>query len=1039
MKSNFKWILVGSLAFLVQVGFAQEKTFKGTVSEGGLPLPGVSVTISGTTEGTQTDLDGKYSLKVNKGDVIIYSFVGMKDIKHTVGTEGVYNVTMLGDDEMLEEVVVTALGIKRDKKKLGYSSQEVKGENLSDAGQANAVNALSGNVSGIQVTSPSSMGGSTRIVMRGIKSVTGNNQPLIVIDGVPLDNSNFANTNTQRGSGGRDYGDATGDINPADIESVTVLKGGPASALYGARAGNGAIIYTTKTAKNGKVDIEFNTGLSFESINIMPDLQNSYGGGISQTFKKQMINGKEYNLADYAADESWGPKFDGTMYLPWNAFDKEFANDYMKEIAWEASKNDVKKYFRTGITRNNSFAIGKSYQDASVRMSFNNSATDGILPNSKLTRNNFSVNASAKLSEKLKAEGNVSYVHTKGFNRPEVGYGDNSVAKSFFQWNQRQLDYKDLKDYKLANGQQRTWNRTSWSDGTPKYMDNPYWTAHMNTSSDVRTRTFGNAKLTYNFTPELYAVGTVYADSYSLTVEERTAVGSKKESKYYIAKRNVSEFNYEGRIHYDKNLTDFTFNIFAGVNRSERKRDHLIAETQGGLILPDLFTLKNAKGSISDNASFHRRVNSIFGSASIGYKEFLFLDLTTRTDWFSTVTTSSTYNSATGSFIFSNIINNAPWLNFGKLRLGWAQVGNDTSEYQLADYFNIEQAFNGDPMYSSKLQANNPNIKPETLETKEIGLEASLFNNRVGFEVSYYDILTKDLITPLEIDAATGYTSKVGNAGEMQNRGLEATLNLVPIKKGDFQWDVTWNFAKNKNKLKSLYDGAETLELAKAPFRVRLMAQVDQPYGQIFGTDYVYDDNGNKVIDSNGLYKATTDLKPLGSVLPDFNMGIRNSFKYKNFRFGFLIDIQKGGHYFSTTHMYGMSSGMLQATVDGNIRETGVILEGVTADGKKNEKVITGQDYSKGFKSTVDAQNVFNADYIKLREVTLGYDLPSKWIGPFKGIQLSVFARNLFTWNLDWKGMDPEMASYGSGNIQGLEGGSLPSTRNYGFNVKFKF
>lgn len=1025
-------------ALLTQIGFAQEKTLSGVVEEGGMTLPGVTVMVAGTQNGTQTDMDGKYSLKVKKGDVIVFTFIGLESVKHTVGTSAVFNVTMTSSDEMLDEVVVTALGIKRDKKKLGYASQEIKGEELSDAGQTNAVNALSGNVSGIQVTAPSSMGGSTRIVMRGIKSVTGNNQPLIVIDGVPLDNSNFANANMQRGSGGRDYGDATGDINPSDIASVTVLKGGPASALYGARAGNGAIIYTTKSAKNGRVDIEFNTGVTFENVYIMPKLQRSYGGGLSESFKKQTINGKEYNLADYGADESWGPKFDGTMYLPWNAFDPSFEKDYMKEIAWEAPAHDVDSYFRTGVTRNNSFAIGKSFKESNIRMSFNNNTTDGILPNSKLARNNFAVNAGTQLTEKFKAEANVNYVHTKGFNRPEVGYGDNSVAKSFFQWNQRQLDYNALRDYKLDNGQQRTWNRSAWNDATPKYMDNPYWTAYQNTSSDTRTRTYGNAKLTYQFTPEIYAVGTVYGDNYSLTVEERTAVGSKKESKYYIAKRNVSEYNYEGRVHFDKDFADFGINAFVGANRSERRRDNLVAETQGGLTLPNLYTLKNGVGILSENASFHRRVNSVFGSASLSYKEFLFVDLTTRTDWFSTVPDSSTYNSATGSFIFTNLVN-ASWLNFGKVRLGWAQVGNDTSEYQLLDYYTIDQPFHGDPMYSSKLQANNPNIKPELLTTKEIGLEANLFNNRLGFELTYYNILTKDLITPLEIESGNGYTSKLVNAGEMENKGFEATVNLTPIRTADFSWDITWNFAKNKNTLKSLYKGAETLELARAPFRVRLMAEVDQPYGQIFGTDYIYDDQGNKVIGADGLYKATQELKPLGSVLPEYNMGIRNSFSYKAFRFGFLIDIQKGGNYFSTTHMYGMSSGMLQETVDNNIRETGLVLEGVTENGDRNDKQITAQQYAKGFKSTVDAQNVFDASYIKLREVTIGYDLPKTMSGPFAGVSISLFARNLFTWNLDWKGMDPEMASYGSGNIQGIEGGSLPSTRSYGLNVKFKF
>ncbi|ALU25187.1 MULTISPECIES: SusC/RagA family TonB-linked outer membrane protein [Myroides] len=1039
MKSKFKWILVGSLAFLVQVGFAQEKTFNGIVSEGGLPLPGVSVTISGTSEGTQTDLDGKYSLKVKKGDVIIFSFVGMKDIKHTVGGEAVYNVTMASDEEMLDEVVVTALGIKRDKKKLGYSSQEVKGDNLSGSGQTNAVNALSGNVAGLQVTSPSSMGGSARIVLRGVKSVTGNNQPLIVVDGVPLDNSNFADSNMQRGAGGRDYGDTSADINPDDIESVTVLKGGPASALYGNRGGNGVIIYTTKSAKNGRTDIEFNTGLSFESINIMPKLQTLYGGGSASKLPTAVIGGKTYNIAEYKVDESWGPKFDGTPYLPWYAFDPEFADDYMKEVPWQKAKNDVKSFFDTGITHSQSVSVGKSFKESNVRMSFSNNVTEGVVPNSKLQRNNFSVNASTQLTDKLKAETNFNYVYTKGFNRPEVGYGDNSVAQKFFQWGQRQVDFKKLKDYKLANGDQRSWNRNAWDDGTPAYSDNPYWVVNENTSQDVRNRMYGNVKLTYNITDKIYAVGTVYGDRYSFTVEERVAKGSQATSKYSIMKRDVSEYNYEGRVHYDDHFGDFGLNAFVGVNRSEKRRDYVYGTTVGGLDLPNLYNLSN---SVSDakasNEKFHSRTNSVFGSVSLNYKEFLFLEGTMRTDWFSTVKKSVTYPSVTGTFIFSQLLPEVDWLSFGKVRLGWAQVGNDTEAYRTADYYNLDGPFNGSPTYSLSATANNPDLKPEMMTTKEIGLEAGFLNNRVGFEVSYYQIDTKDLITRVQYDAASGFAYQWQNAGDMKNKGIEATVNLAPVRTDDFSWDITWNFSKNKNELTRLADGVKSVEITRAPFQVSLQGQVGETYGQIYGTDFVYDDHGNKVVGADGLYQKT-GIQALGSYLPDYNMGLRNSFKYKNFSLGVLIDMQKGGKYFSTSHMFGMYTGMLDKSAENGVRENGIILDGVKEDGTKNDKVVSGQKWAQSHYGGVDAQNVFNSDYIKLREISLGYDLPTKWIGPFKGITISAYGRNLFTWNLDWKGMDPEMASYGSGNIQAIEGASLPSTRTYGMNVKFKF
>jgi len=1025
---------------LFQLAIAQEKELTGVVTEDGMPLPGVTVLIQGTQLGTQTNLEGKYTLQVKKGDVLLFTFIGMREVKYTVSNQTIFNVAMVPIEEMLGEVVVTALGIKREKKKLGYSSQEVKGEDLSSAGQSNAVNALSGNVAGLQVTAPSSMGGSTRIVLRGIKSVVGNNQPLIVIDGVPLDNSNFADLDMQRGASGRDYGDGSADINPGDVESITILKGGPASALYGNRGGNGVIIYTTKSAKNGRTEIEFNSGIAFESINIMPKLQNQYGGGSTDTFREQEINGKVYNIPEYSLDESWGPKFDGTPYLPWNAFDPEFENDYMKEIPWEKSKNDVRSFYRTGVSHNQSLSIAKSFKESNIKMAFNNNVIEGIVPNSKLQRNNFTVNAATQVTEKLKAETNINYVYTKGFNRPVVGYGDNSVTERFFQWGQRQVDFNKLKDYKLANGNQRSWNRTSWDNSIPAYTDNPYWVIYKNTSEDIRNRTYGNVKLTYNFTDKLYAVGTVYGDRYGLTIEERIAVGSQATSSYQVTKRNVSEYNYEGRVHYDDRFGSIGINTFVGVNRSEKRNDYLKGETVGGLDLAELYNLSNSISTAkATNKAVHTRTNSVFGSASVNYQEYAFLEGTIRTDWFSTVKKSVTYPSLTGTFIFSNVLDQADWLSFGKIRLGWAQVGNDTEAYRTADYYKLNGPFLGDSTYALEDTANNPDLKPEMMTTKEIGLEAAFLNNRIGFELSYYEIKTKDLITKVQYDGATGFAYRWMNAGDMINKGIEATVNLAPIKTTDFSWQITWNFAKNKNTLTRLAEGVESVEIAKAPFRVSLQGKMGETYGQIYGTDYVYDDNGNKVIGEDGLYEATEGVVALGSYLPDYNMGIRNSFRYKNFQIGVLIDMQKGGKYFSTTHMYGIYSGMLEETTQGNIRETGLILDGVKKDGTKNDIVVPAVEWAKGHNSTVDAQNVFDADYMKLREVTISYDLPTKWLGPFKGITLTLYGRNLLTWNLAWKGMDPEMASYGSGNIQAIEGASLPSTRSYGMNVKFKF
>lgn len=945
------------------------------------------------------------------------------------------------DEKEIEGVVVTALGIKREKKALGYQAQDVKGDLLSNSRQTNAVSALSGNVAGVQVTAPSSMGGSTKISIRGVNSVKGNNKPLIIIDGIPIDNSNYNGDNTAAGYGGRDYGDASADINPDDIESVTVLKGGPASALYGSRASNGVIMYTTKRAKSGRTEISLNTGVTFESINIMPKLQNEYGGGAGSTLPSVVINGRTYKIARYAVDESWGPKYNPSlMYLPWNAFDPEFSNDYLKEIPWVAPKNDVESFFRTGVTYNNAVSLSKSFEKTNVRLSLSNFNTEGIVPNSKLERTTIGFNMDSKLTDNLKMNGVFNYAITNGFNRPEQGYSDNSLAQKFFQWGQRQLDFVALRDYKMPSGRQRTWNRTSYLNATPRYSDNPYWTIYENTSDDRRNRFFGNFGLQYNINKNLYATANVYGDVYSLQIQNRNAIGSQAQSYYNISQRNFSEFNYEGRLHYDaKFLENFSVNSFVGFNRRENKYSSMIGQTQGGLVVSNLYNLNNGyEPSTVTNYSERRRVNSAFGSVSLGYKNFLFVDGTLRRDDFSTVSKGQTYPSITASLVFSDILK-LGWLNYGKLRAGWANTANDTSPYSLETYLDARQPFFSYPRFSYPDVQNNPNLTPEQRTIKEIGLEVNMFNKRFGFDLTYYDSVTNDLLTPVQVDPSNGNTAIYRNAGSMQNKGIEAIVNVTPLRNDNFSWDISWNFSKNNNKLLSLYGDNKILEITKAPFGlVSIQAVVGSTYGQIYGTDYTYDANGNKIVGKDGLY-VPSEIKSLGSIIPDYNMGIRNTISYKSFSLSALIDRQKGGSYYSVSHMWGMYSGMLEETAANNIRENGIILPGVLENGTQNNISIAAQSWGESHYGTVAAMNVFDASYWKLREVTLSYKLPKNILGnTIQDVTFSAFGRNLLTWGLSWN-IDPEMASYSSGNIQGIEGGSLPSTRTYGVNIQFKF
>ncbi|WP_433625249.1 SusC/RagA family TonB-linked outer membrane protein [Chryseobacterium cucumeris] len=946
----------------------------------------------------------------------------------------------------IEGVVVTALGIKREQKAIGYAAQEIKGDIITAARGTNAISSLSGNIAGIQVTSSSaSMGGSARITLRGVSSITGDNRPLIIVDGIPFNNSNFNTGDTARGAGGVDYGDTSADINPDDIESVVVLKGGPAAALYGARAINGAIVYTTKRGKGGRTQITLNSGISIDEVYKMPNLQRLYGQGSQSTFDTATINGQVYNIPEYSVDESWGPKYDPNItYLPWYAFDPEFSADYLKPVPWVAPEHDVKSFFNKGVTYNNNISISRSFEKTGVRFSYSNIRTEGIFPNSKLNKNTLNISISSQLSDKLKLDAGLTYNLTDAFNRPEQGYGDNAVAQKFFQWGARSLDFAKLKDYKLADGTQRVWNRTAWNDPTAKYSDNPYWTAFENYTTDKRQRIYGNASLTYNITKNFYAVGNLLGDVYSFTNDTRVAIGSQAQSGYTLAKRNFSEYNYELRLHFDKKIGNFSINSFVGTNMRQAKSDLLAGQTNGGLMVPKWYNLNNGFSSPTvTQTSSYKRVYSLYESVSLGYKDTFFIDVTNRTDWSSAIPDAPyNYPSISGSIVFSNLVK-ASWLNFGKIRGGWANISSDPDPYQLVNVYDVRIPFLNNPRFSNTDLARNPLLVSENKKTVEIGLETRMFNNRFGVDLTLYDSKTTDQSISLPIDPGTGNVTKQVNVGEMRNKGIEVVLNGKILKSDDFSWDVNLNFAKNNNELVSLTSDSKTLLLANAPFRVGVYAVEGMRYGQIYGTDYTYDSNGNKIIGANGYYKPTNTPVYLGSYLPDYNGGLRNTIRYKNFTLSALIDRQKGGKYFSTSHMWGMYSGMLDKTAENGIRENGITLPGVISDGnggyKPNDIVLGGYDYATSHYNVVDAANVFDASYWKLREVTLSYTLPKKLLGnAISDITFTAFARNILTWGLAWD-IDPETASYASGNVQGLEGGSLPSTRTYGINVQFKF
>ncbi len=1098
----------------LQVAHAQRTiTGKVTSADDGSGIPGATILVKGTAVGAITDVDGNYSLNVPKDkNTILVSYVGMQTQEIILGTDNVVNVVLQASIKELEGIVVTALGVTREKKALGYAVQDVKGGELQTDGTANVINQLSGRVAGVQVTSASgNMGGSSRILIRGINSISGNNQPLFVIDGTIIDNSDFNTTNTARGAGGYDYGNMAQDINPDDIASISVLKGANAAALYGARAANGVILITTKKGeqqKGKKIGIEFNTGLSFEQVAYLPEYQTDYGGGnggLDATWEIKTYDDDQgyykvpapdgsyqsFDLGmDYGIDESFGPAYNLTAgeylknydidltgtayenqpiyYRPYYSFDAWDTEHYGKSIEWKTPKNDVKTFFNTGIGWTNNVAFTGGSDKAQVRLALGTFNSSGYMPKSTLDRYTVNLSASVNLTKDLRAFADMNYISTKTKGRPEVGYGDVNPVERFNQWGQRQLDMMDQKSYINPDGTQRSWNRTSMDDPTPAYSNNPYWDRNMNYQNDKRDRYYGNVGLSWQITSWLRAQGKVNLDNYSFRIQERVAIGSASQSSYRETVRQNSELNAEFLFLVDKTFAkDWRLNATFGGNMMDRTYKMNAGATIGGLIIPELYTLSNALTNVASDYKSWKRINSLYGSVSLGWRGMIYLDITGRNDWSSTLPSDKNsyfYPSFSLGWVVSELpaLKEAKWLSFAKVRGGWAQVGNDTDPYRTALTYSNFTDTDGNPyhfppygLYTLPTTLNNAELRSESTKSWEFGAELWVLQKRLGVDFTYYSKISNDQIIPVAVSGASGYSFKVLNAGEITNKGYEIFLTAIPVKvKQNFEWTLTANFSRNRNQVVELIEGIDNLQLGVGPFNVTVNAAVGEEYGQLMGTDFIYDSDGNKVVGSNGRYLSSA-VKPLGTILPDFNLGIGNEFKIFGFDLRVLFDIQVGGKFFSTTKMWGTYTGILKESAENGIRENGVVIDAMVAKYDDNGKVIYNADgtaqvtgvntkniaaytWTTDFYNGPAAQNVLDADYIKLRELTLSYTIPAKLTGPIHNLKIGLFGRNLATFGTAMKGIDPEQNS-SSGNIQGIEGAGLPSLRTFGFNVGFNF
>ncbi|OAV66874.1 Enterobactin outer-membrane receptor [Bacteroidales bacterium Barb6XT] len=1034
----------------------------GTVlsADDGEPVIGASVMVKGTAIGTITNIDGQFELNVpSSSRTLVISYVGM--VTQEVAVQASVRVVLQSNTQNLDEVVVTALGISREKKALGYAVSEVKGDEMLKArgGVNNPINALQGKVAGLQIQGGAgSMGGSSKVLIRGVKSISGNNQPLFVIDGVPIEGSDYNSTDTQRGAGGYDYGNLIQDLNPDDIENISVLKGPNASALYGSRATNGVVMITTKKGKKGDgYGITFNSSIGFETVNKLPKLQRLYGGGFD--FETITINGNDYEYPDMATDESWGPRYEGQDVVSWYDLAKWEAGGKAGNPTtsqWLAPKHDVKDFFETGVAAVNSLSVAQATDRVSSRLSYTNSELKGYMPNSSLRKNIFNSSVSiASPDKKLEIFTNFTYMNTAAKGRSETGYADNNVMQKFVQWGHRELDMQEMKDlYMFPDGTQATWNRNDWDDPTPAYSNNPYWTRYVNYQNDSRNRVYGNAGAVYTFTDYLKFQYKANLDFYVDKQYERNAVYSQEASRYKEISRQQRELNHEFLLSFNKRAGDFSYSANAGANLMYRRYEYVYGETVGGLAIPQFYNLKNSIGLARGyNRLDKKAINSVFASGTAGYKSMAYLDVSIRNDWSSTLPKGSNsylYPSVTGSFIFSDVLKEStPWLSFGKVRVGFAQVGNDTDPYQILDVYSFNNALSTTPGYVLPNTRNNSDLKPESTNSYEAGLEMSFLKSRAGFEATFYTSETKNQIIPLSVSGTTGYLYRVVNTGSMTNKGVELRFYGTPVQTNDFTWETNLVLSSNKNKVKKLLDGVNYYRLTNMPFGGEIGALEGEEYGVIMGRNFVYDDKGNKIINEDGTYASSGGNENIGKIYPDFTGGWTNTFRYKNFDLSVLLDFARGGHYFSTSYMWGMYSGMLDESAavnenGKNIRDAvedggGVLLKGVHADGTPNSTRLDAESYGMQFYSGPMAQNVLRSDYIKLREINLGYTLPLKKDLFVKSLRLAAYGRNLAVWGPDVKHFDPEMAITNSGNIQGVEGGSLPSVASYGVNVTVKF
>jgi TonB-linked SusC/RagA family outer membrane protein len=1038
------------------------------VDETGVPIAQASISLKGKTGGVISKDNGEFVISSTGKGTLVISAVGYETREINIDGLQRLDVTLKKSDTQLESVVVTAYGIRREKNTLPYAAQQISGDDVNKTRIGNVASGLSGKISGLQITQGNGIGGSVNVVIRGAKSLTGNNQAMFVIDGVPIDNSTNNSNGQRAGTGGYDYGNAAGDINPDDIQSINVLKGAAATALYGSRAANGVIMITTKKAKSG-FNLTLNSGVIVGTVDKTTYIkyQTQYGAGRSTPLDQDGFylgdvdgDGIKDLIAPTEAVRSWGPKFDpNLMVYHWDAFDPT-SPYYKKKKPWVAPANGPVTFFENSLSTNNSVFMDATNDKGFFKIGYTRNEEKGIVPNSRVIKNIVNFAASYKITDKLTASALVNYSKVDGKGRYGTGYdGGRNINITLRQFGQTNWDMLEQRDAYLRTGKNITWN---WADPRiasgirPAFYNNAYWTVYQNYETDTRTRTFGNVALNYAATDWLNLMARISVDNYNELQEERNAAGSIGVSSYSRVNRSYNETNYDLLATVNKDISDdFKFSGLAGVNLRKNTLSSISASTSGGLIVPGLYYISNSLGTVSaPNENYSQRaVDGYFGGVTFSYRDFLTLDATIRNDRSSTLPkgfNSYVYHAISGSWVFSKHLQKLSWLSSGKLRANYATVGNDAPPLSLSDVYDQPTPVGSSILFSLPSTKNNSNLRPEKTTSKEIGLEMSFLRNRVGFDVTYYHTNTVDQIFPVAVSTSTGYSSKYINAGNIENKGIELSMFGSPVNNRNFSWNINVNFTRNRNKVIALYDNSQNLLIASFQGGVTLNATLGRPYGELQSNTFQFL-NGQRLVNANGLYPTSTTTNNLiGNVNPDWIGGLMNSFRYKNLTVSFLVDVRNGGKVFSLDMYYGQNGGFLPESVGlndlGNDKRLpvaqggGVILPGVTADGKENTKRVTIVSST----STVLPQSefVYDASYVKLREANITYTLSSKVLSGvkkyIKGVDISLIGRNLWLIHSNVPYADPE-ENFSAGNVQGYQSGAYPTSRNIGVNLKVKF